>query len=601
MSTPTSTPIEDYAFLADTETAALVSKAGSIDWLCLPRFDSGACFAALLGGPEHGRWLLTPEGEVTEVTRRYRDGTLVLETELRTDDGVVRLVDAMVPRDDRPNVIRVVEGVEGTVPVRMELVIRFDYGSIVPWVRRQGDMLVAVAGPDRLVLITPVETHGEDHTTTAHFTVREGDRVPFELAWSPSNVLLERPPEPLAALDAAEYWWQDWSGRCTYAGAYADEVHHSLRVLKGLTHAPTGGLVAATTTSLPEVLGGVRNWDYRFCWLRDATFSLIALLSAGYTEEATAWRDWLLRAVAGDPATLQIMYGVAGERRLTELELDWLPGYEGSRPVRVGNAAVDQFQLDVYGEVMDALHQGEEAGLASDDDAWNLQVAIMEALEGKWQEPDEGIWEVRGGPQHFTHSKVMAWVAADRAVRAVQDHGKDGPADRWRQLRDDIRAEVLEHGVDDRGVFVQHYGSSALDASALMVPLVGFLDPADRRVTNTVDAIQRELTHDGFVYRYDTERDVDGLPGGEGVFLLCTFWLVDDLHLLGRTKEATALYERLLGLRNDVGLLSEQCDPTSGRLLGNFPQAFSHVALVDSAMNLHDPTAGPARRRSGGT
>ena len=592
------TPIEDYALLADTETAALVGRDGSIDWLALPRFDSGAVFAKLLGTAEHGHWTLAPAGEVRHVERRYRPGTLILETTFTTDDGQVTVVDAMIPRDRRPNLVRVVQGGRGRIPLRMVLRFRFDYGSIVPWVRRVDGALEAVAGPDRLTLWTPVPTEGRGHVTVAEFAVAEDDEVPFELAWSPSHLPRDEPPDPLRALLDAEAWWQAWSGRTTYTGAYRDEVRDSLVVLKGLTHAPTGGLVAAATTSLPEEIGGVRNWDYRFCWLRDATFSLIALLGAGHTEEARAWRDWLLRAVAGDPASLQIMYGIGGERRLPETVLDWLPGYDGSGPVRIGNAAVEQFQLDVYGEVLDALHQGRMAGMETDDDAWALQSALLEFLEGNWQEPDEGIWEIRGPRRHFTHSRLMAWVAIDRGIQAVERFGVDGPVDRWRRVREEIRADILEHGVDERGVFVQRYDSSALDASLLMVPLVGFLPPTDPRVANTVAAIQSELTHDGFVHRYLPDVDVEGLPGGEGAFLLCTFWMVDNLHLLGRTDEATALYEKLLGLRNDVGLLAEQVDPVSGRHLGNFPQAFSHIALVDSAMNLCPGTTGPAERRS---
>ena len=592
------TRIEDYALLADTETAALVGKDGSIDWWTLPRFDSGAVFASLLGGPDNGHWTIAPAGEVRRVERCYRPGTLILETTFTTDEGQVTLVDAMIPRDGRPNLVRIVQGDRGRVPMRMVLRFRFDYGSIVPWVTRLGGVLVAVAGPDRLVLSTPVATHGEDRSTVARFSVGEGDRIPFEMAWSPSHEPWEDPPNPEAALAGAERWWCDWTEKGTYRGSWAVEAQASLTVLKGLTYAPTGGLVAAATTSLPETIGGVRNWDYRFCWLRDATFSLIALLNGGYTDEAHAWRDWLLRAAAGEPEELQIMYGLAGERRLAEMELPWLAGYEGSAPVRIGNAAVDQFQLDVYGEVMDALHQGRLAGMSGREDAWQLELALLDFLEGNWQEPDEGIWEIRGPRQHFTHSKVMAWVAVDRAIDAVEGFGHDGPVDRWRAVRDEIRAEVLAQGVDDRGVFVQRYGSSDLDASLLTVPLVGFLPASDPRVVNTVEAIQRELTQDGFVRRYLPDPAVEGVPGDEGAFLLCTFWLVDNLHLIGRTDEATALYERLLGLRNDVGLLSEQVDPATGRMLGNFPQAFSHVALVDSAMNLCKETIGPAERRT---
>jgi GH15 family glucan-1,4-alpha-glucosidase len=590
--------IEDYALLSDTESAALVARDGSMDWLTFPRFDSGACFAALLGTEEHGRWLLAPSGGVRRVHRRYRPGGLVLETEFETDDGTVALIDFMPPRHHTPDVVRIVEGRSGRVPMRMELIIRFDYGSIVPWVTSGDGRLQAVAGPEALCLDTPVATRGEDLRTVAEFEVNAGDRLPFVLAWYPSN----REPhdlDPYAELERTERWWSDWSGRFTYAGEWKDEVQSSLVVLKALTYAPTGGIVAAATTSLPEDLGGVRNWDYRLCWLRDATFTLIALIECGYIDEAMSWRDWLLRAAAGEPSKLQIMYGPAGERRLTELEVPWLPGYEASAPVRIGNAAYGQFQLDVWGEVMDALHHARLAGMPPDAASWDLQRALLDFLEGNWNRPDDGIWEVRGGRRHFTHSKVMAWVALDRAVRAVEQHGLEGPVDRWRAVRDVICAEVLERGVDpDRGNLVQHYGSRELDASLLMVPLVGFLPPSDPRVAATVDAIQEELsTDDGFVLRYRPNEQLDGLPGDEGAFLMCSFWLADNLALLGRTDEAEALFERLLGLRNDVGLLSEQYDHQRGRMVGNFPQAFSHVSLVNTATNLCTSQAGAAARR----
>jgi GH15 family glucan-1,4-alpha-glucosidase len=591
-------PIEDYALLGDTETAALVAKDGSIDWLALPRFDSGACFAALLGTEEHGRWLIAPASPVRRVTRRYRAG-LVLETLFETDEGTVALIDAMPLRDERPNLIRIVEGRSGRVPMRLELIVRFDYGSIVPWVRTIEGRWRAVAGPDALVLTTPVALRGENRHTVSAFSVAAGDRVPFELQWHPSHHPVPEPLEPFGAIERTERQWKGWVDRCSYGGPWGDAVRSSLVVLKGLTYHPTGGIVAAATTSLPETIGGERNWDYRCCWLRDATFTLLTLLESGYTEEARRWRDWLLRAVAGDPASLQIMYGPAGERRLDEYELPWLPGYEGSRPVRIGNAATDQLQLDVWGEVLDALFAARRAGLEASSESWQLQQILLDHLEGAWKEPDEGIWEVRGPRRQFTHSKVMAWVAFDRAVRSVEGFGLDGPADRWRGLRDEIHADVCANGVDERGVFVQSYGSKDLDASLLLVPLTGFLPPQDPRVRATIDAIATELTDDsGFVWRYLPNQDVDGLAGKEGAFLLCTFWLADCLAMTGRADEATALFERLLALRNDVGLLSEEYDPVAGRMLGNFPQAFSHVALVDSAAHLHQSAGGAVRRRT---
>jgi GH15 family glucan-1,4-alpha-glucosidase len=589
--------IEDYALLGDTETAALVGKDGSIDWLALPRFDSPACFAALLGTEDHGRWQIRPASPIRRVTRHYRAG-LILETEWETDEGTVALIDGMPIRDDRPNLIRIVEGRSGRVPMVLDLRLRFDYGSIVPWVRTIDGVWRAVAGPDAIALYTPVDLAGVDHATQARFTVGEGDRVPFELRWHPSH---RRPPkavEPFRALDVADQMWRDWTEKCTYAGQWSDAVRSSLTVLKGLTYHPTGGIVAAATTSLPEVRGGERNWDYRYCWLRDATFTLLSLIECGYTEEATAWRDWLLRTVAGDPGKLQIMYGPAGERRLSEHELPWLPGYEDSRPVRIGNAAHGQLQLDVWGEVMDALWAGRKAGMHADEDAWRLQTALLDHLEGIWREPDEGIWEVRGPRRQFTHSKVMAWVAFDRAVRSVEQLGSDGPADRWRAIRDQIHDDVCTKGVDRRGAFVQSYGSTELDASLLLIPLVGFLPADDARVKTTVEAVATELTdEDGFLRRYLPEPDIEGVSGREGSFLLCTFWLADCYALLGRRDEAVALFERLLELRNDVGLLSEQWDAGDGCMLGNFPQAFSHVALVDTATNLSPTMPGAVERR----
>jgi GH15 family glucan-1,4-alpha-glucosidase len=578
-----------------------VSSDGSIDWLCFPRFDSGACFAALLGDERNGRWRIGPAAsDRVSTTRRYRPETLVLETTFTTSQGTVRLIDCMPVRGEAPDVVRIVEGISGRVDLRMDLTIRFDYGRSVPWVRRRGEALVAVAGPDALYLRTPVTTRGEDMSTVAEFSVAAGERVPFVLTWHPSHLRAPRRVDPERALAETEAWWLDWSAQCTTKGRQRAMVLRSLITLKALTYAPTGGLVAAPTTSLPEAIGGVRNWDYRYCWLRDATFSLYALMLAGFEAEAVAWRDWLLRATAGSLDQLQIMYGPAGERRLTEIVLDWLPGYEGSAPVRVGNAASGQLQLDVYGEVMDCLHQARRAGVENDPSAWDLQRALMEFLEGHWREPDEGIWEVRGPRRDFTHSKVMAWVAADRAVKAVEMFGVAGPLDRWRRLRSEIHAEVCERGYDaERQTFVQSFGRPELDASLLMVPLVGFLPARDKRVKGTLAAIERDLCAGGYVMRYagDTEGSVDGLPPGEGAFLPCTFWLADNLVLQGRREEGQAVFDRLTGLANDVGLLSEEYDPVAGRLVGNFPQAFTHVALVNTAHNL-SATGGPAHHRA---
>jgi GH15 family glucan-1,4-alpha-glucosidase len=590
-------PLEDYALLSDTQAAALVGRDGSIDWLCLPRFDSGACFAALLGEPGNGRWLLAPAAGGLAARRAYRPDTLVLDTEWDTPEGSVRVTDCMPPRDRLPDVIRVVRGLSGRVAMRMQLIVRFDYGWIVPWVRRVNGEIAAMAGPDGLLLDSPVQTSGEDLTTVAEFEISAGEELGFVLTWFPSHLPLPQSVEPREAVERTQRWWEDWMARCTYGGEWREPVHSSLLMLKGLTYAPTGGIVAAATTSLPEQLGGPRNWDYRYCWLRDATFTLYSLLAAGFREEAADWRDWLVRAVAGDPADLQIMYGPAGERRLTELELDWLAGYEGSRPVRIGNAAVRQRQLDVYGEVMDALHNAHRAGIPPADEAWSLGRALLGFLEGAWREPDEGIWEVRGPARHFTHSKVMAWVAFDRGVKSVEQFGRPGPVDRWRALREEIHREVCREGYDsERGSFVQHYGSKDLDASLLMIPLVGFLPPEDERVRGTVAAIERELMHDGFVRRYESRQELDGLPPGEGAFLPCTFWLVDNLALQGRRDDARDCFERLLALRNDVGLLAEEYDPRAGRLVGNIPQAFSHVGLINAALNL-DMTAGAAHER----
>ncbi|HEX7779385.1 MAG TPA: glycoside hydrolase family 15 protein [Vicinamibacterales bacterium] len=592
-------PIENYALIGDMKTAALVGCDGSIDWLCLPSFDSGACFAALLGTRDHGRWIISPVEPVRRVSRCYRPSSLVLETEFTTEGGLVRVVDCMPPRDNAPDVIRIVEGVRGSVSMRMELIIRFDYGSIVPWVQRQDHGVRAIGGPDAVSLWSTVPTHGVGLTTAADFTVGPGERVPFVLTWHPSHLDPPPPPDPFAAVAATDAWWRQWCHQFAYEGEWHDQVLRSAITLKALTDAPTGGIVAAATTSLPEQIGGVRNWDYRYCWLRDATFTLYALTLCGFKSEAAAWRDWLLRAVAGDPSRLQIMYGARGERRLDESVLTWLPGYEGSAPVRIGNAAVTQRQLDVYGEVMDALHLARRDAGVAHEAAWALQRVILEYLETAWQEPDEGIWEVRGPRRHFTHSKVMAWVAFDRGIKAIERFGLEGPIDRWRRQRDQVHAEVCRRGFDaERRTFTQYYGSSELDASLLMLPLVGFLPAGDARVTGTVDAIERDLLVDGFVHRYRTSPDgrVDGLPAGEGVFLPCSFWLADNYVLQGRCEEARRLFERLLGLTNDVGLLSEEYDPVARRLLGNFPQAFSHVSLINTAHNL-SRARGPASDR----
>jgi GH15 family glucan-1,4-alpha-glucosidase len=591
--------IEDYALIGDLQTAALVERGGSIDWLCFPRFDSGACFAALLGNAENGRWLLAPEGEATS-TRRYLHETLVLETTWKTPEGEVRVFDFMPPRGKAPDVVRIVEGVRGRVAMRSELVIRSDFGHIIPWVRRVDDTRYAVAGPDALCFRTQVHTRGENMRTISDFTIEEGERVPFVLTWYPSHETEPARIEPEVALAETESFWREWNAVSSVElpEEWRDVLNRSLMVLKALTYAPTGGIVAAPTTSLPEWIGGVRNWDYRYCWLRDATLTLLALLQADHLDEALDWRAWLLRAIAGDPADLQIMYGVAGERRLTEFELPWLSGYEGSAPVRIGNAASEQLQVDVYGEVMDALYQARVHGIREEQHAWDLQKTLLRYLETAWTQPDEGIWEIRGEPKHFVHSKVMSWVAFDRGVRAVEEQGLDGPADRWREIRASIHTEVCERGYDEGlGSFVQSYGSQELDASVLLIPLVGFLPGSDRRVRGTIEAIEGELLQDGLLLRYRTHTEVDGLPPGEGVFLPCSFWLVDCYVLAGRDDEARALFKRLVGLANDVGLLAEEYDPKSQRLLGNFPQAFTHLALVNSAYNLLPHLPSPMHRR----
>jgi GH15 family glucan-1,4-alpha-glucosidase len=591
-------PLEAYALIGDTQSAALVGNNGSIDWLCWPRFDSDACFAALLGDERHGHWRLAPVGPLRQVHRRYRPGTLVLETDLETEEGTVRLVDFMPPRGEAPDIVRIVQCLQGHVPVHMELAPRFGYGDRTPWVRPRPGFVSAKAGPDAVLLRTDVPLRLESEARLlADFSLAEGQRAAFVLTWYPSHQPPPSPVEPHGALEDTVSWWRHWSDRALDGGPWHEPVLRSLMTLKALTYSPTGGIVAAPTTSLPEHLGGVRNWDYRFCWLRDATLTLLALLNAGYTEEAAAWRDWLLRAVAGEPEELQIMYGVAGERRLTELQLPWLPGYEGSLPVRIGNGAVEQLQLDVFGEVMDCLHHARRAGLPGQTDTWELQRHLLHYVEQHWEEPDEGIWEVRGGRRHFTHSKLMAWVALDRAVKSAEHFHLEAPLEDWRRLRAHMHAQICAHGYDaSRGAFVQAYGSQALDASLLMIPLVGFLPATDPRVQGTVAAIQRELCEDGFVHRYDTREGLDGLPPGEGVFLACTFWLADNLALMGRTAEARVVFERLLGLCNDVGLLAEEYDPRRRRLVGNFPQAFSHVALVTTALNL-TRAEGPGRQR----
>ena len=592
-----SSPIEDYALIGDCLTAALVAKNGSIDWLCFPRFDSPACFASLLGGDDNGRWQIAPKGEIRSIQRRYRGDTLVLETEYTTDQGKVRLIDFMPPRGEAPDVVRIVEGVEGTVEMAMDLVFRFDYGSIVPWVHHRDDGLTAIAGPDMVHLVSPIPLHGEHFTTTCDFKVEPGQRIPFVLTWYPSYNVEPDPVHPEDALQVTLDFWNEWAGKCTYDGPHRDEVMRSLLTLKALIYEPTGGIVAAPTTSLPEKLGGVRNWDYRYCWVRDSTFSLYALANAGYLDEAKAWRLWLHRAVAGTPETLQIMYGLDGQRRLPEAELPWLRGYEGSLPVRIGNEAASQFQLDVYGELAMTMYECRRAGLEESDEGWDVALKLFERLGSLWREPDEGIWEVRGERRHFTHSKMMAWVAFDRAVKSVEEFGLEGPADQWRATRDEIHAEVCREGFNaEKNAFVQYYGADQLDASLLMMCLVGFLPASDPRVKGTIEAIERELTNkDGFVDRYIPVENLDGLPPGEGKFLLCSFWLIDNLYALGRKDDARRLLDTKLALRNDVGLLSEMFDPDTRRLIGNFPQAFSHLGLIHSIFTVHEhhgPTDG---------
>jgi GH15 family glucan-1,4-alpha-glucosidase len=580
--------IEDYALIGDCHSAALVGRDGSIDWLCLPRFDSGACFAALLGSPRQGRWLLAPSHapHFESARRVYRPGTLVLETRYQTPSGVARVIDFMPPRSEAIDVVRIVEGLDGTVPMTMELTIRFDYGSVVPWVRRIDRGIRATAGPETIRFTSDVELRGENFHTRADFSVRAGERIPFTLTWYSSHLAAPARRDALDGLRDTEAWWREWTGRCRYEGRWHDAVVRSLITLKALTYAPTGGICAAATTSLPEQLGGVRNWDYRYCWLRDAAFALHALMIGGYVDEARAWREWLLRAVAGKPADIQALYGLAGERRLTEFKIPWLPGYEGARPVRIGNAAFAQRQLDICGEIAGMLEFAARVGLEPSENAWRVQAAMVRFLESDWQRPDEGIWEVRGSRRHFTHSKVMAWVAVDRAVRAVRG-GRAGPLDRWVSLANAIREQVLREGFDPEiGSFVQYYGAKDVDASSLLFSLVGFLPATDPRMLGTVRAVEERLVVDGLVARYRTHPWVDGLPPGEGLFLTCTFWLADNLVLQGRLDEARELFEHVLTLRNDVGLLSEQWDPSARRLTGNFPQAFSHVGLINTAWSL---------------
>jgi GH15 family glucan-1,4-alpha-glucosidase len=596
------TRIEDYAVIGNCETLALVGRDGSIDWLGLPRFDSAACFSALLGDPRHGRWLVAPVADRYTASRRYRGESLILETTFETDTGVAVVIDFMSRRDGVSDLVRIVRGVKGSLAMHTDLVVRFEYGAVVPWVSRRDDgRLELTAGPDRLLLETPVPVRGRDFRTVGEFDVGAGSDIVFTLTWSPSY----RPaPAPLAAMDAlaeVERFWADWMSRFDRASEWPDAIRRSLLTLKALSHHETGGIVAAGTTSLPEKIGGSRNWDYRFCWLRDATLTLYALIGAGFVDEARMWRQWLLRAVAGSPEDLQIMYGVAGERRLVEYQVPWLPGYEGSAPVRIGNAAAGQIQLDVYGEVLDALYVGRRAGLSENDASWALECALIEHLATIWDKPDDGIWEVRGGRRHFTHSKVMAWVAFDRAVRSSEEFDLQAPLPRWRAIRDTIHREVCAQGFDaSRNAFVQSFGASALDASLLLMPLVGFLPASDPRVSGTVQAIERNLMRDGFVQRYRTSEVADGLPPGEGVFLACSFWLADNYVLQRRLAEARELFVRLLSLRNDVGLLAEEYDPIEKRQLGNFPQAFSHLALINTARSLTS-AEGPVHQRAAGS
>jgi GH15 family glucan-1,4-alpha-glucosidase len=591
--------IEDYAIIGDCKSAALVGRDGSIDWLCWPRFDSDACFAALLGAREHGRFQIAPRDGATRITRRYRPGTLILETRFETADGAATLVDFMPMHGRHPDCVRIMIGERGRVAMSVELVLRFGYGAIVPWVRKLGSgVLRAVAGPDMVVLRTPVHMRGENMTSVGEFTVGEGDRVPFVLSYGPSHLPVPEAFAADAALKDTEKYWQEWTRKGHVHGPWSDAVCRSLITLKALTYEATGGLVAAPTTSLPEFIGGNRNWDYRYCWVRDATLTLLALMNAGYYSEAQAWRDWLTRAVAGRPEQMDVMYGVAGERRLTEWEVPWLPGYENSAPVRIGNAAHQQLQLDVFGEVMDTLHQSRRGGLASNESAWDVQIALLDHLEEIWRKPDHGIWEVRTEPMHFTYSKAMAWVAFDRAIKSAEMFGLPGPVEHWRELCAEIHQDVCAYGWDaQHNSFMRSYGSNDHDASLLLLAPIGFLKPDDPRYRSTVEAIERHLIVDGLVMRYDTRHAPDGLPAGEGAFLPCSFWLADACLLLGRREDAERLFERLVALCNDVGLLSEEYDPRAKRMLGNFPQAFSHIALINTAFNLTRAEK-PAEQRS---
>ena len=591
--------INDLALIGDLETAAVIDRDGSIEWLCLPRFDSAACFAALLGGPDNGRWKIAPTMEVTSRSRRYTDGSLVLETEFETADGAATLIDFMPPRDDSSDLIRIVVGRRGTVEFDFDLAIRFDYGRTVPWVSRLPDgRLTAIAGPDLIVLQAPVELHGEDMHTRGKFTVKEGDRLPFVMAHLSSIAAVPEPVDAEAALEATLAYWRDFAAKCRPAGRWSDLVQRSLITLKALTYGPTGGIVAAATTSLPEAIGGPRNWDYRYCWVRDATVTLLALMKLGYFEEASAWRDWLLRAVAGDPAQMQIMYGLAGERRLAEWEVPWLSGFRDSRPVRIGNAAAGQLQIDIYGELSDALAQAREGGLPPHPRAKAIRATYLKHLQTIWDQPDEGIWEFRGPRRHFVHSKVMAWVSFDRAAKEAEADGADKDARHWRRVADAVHAEVCAKGFDSEiGSFVQSYGSQLLDASLLQIALVGFLPATDWRVEGTIKAIEARLMRNGLLLRYETDHTDDGLPPGEGAFLACSFWLADNYVLCGRTHDARALFAQLVGYCNDVGLLAEEVDPVTGEMLGNFPQAFSHVGLINTALNLSQAD-GPAVKRS---
>jgi GH15 family glucan-1,4-alpha-glucosidase len=596
--------IEDYGLIGDCETAALVGRDGSIDWLCWPAFDSDACFAALLGTHGHGRWLIAPAEEITRTSRRYLDNTLIMETRFETADGLVDLIDFMPPRGNASDVVRLVRGISGRVKLRMQLVIRFGFGTDVPWVKKNkdGSGLLAICGPDMTVLRTPVETRGEELTTVADFEVGEGETVPFVLTYGPSHLPVPAPIDPALALQETEAFWNEWCSRCTYEGEHRDLVMRSLITLKALTYEPTGGIVAAPTTSLPEKLGGARNWDYRFCWLRDATFTLLALMNSGYTEEAAAWHNWLLRAVAGSPANMQIMYGIMGERRLLEWEAAWLPGYEGAQPVRVGNAAHAQLQLDVYGELIDAFHQSRVAQLKLDEGSWALECTVLQHLAEQWDQPDHGIWERRGEGKHYVSSKVMTWVAFDRGIKSAEKFGFKAPLEKWRSLRDTIHRDVCARGFDrELNSFVESYGSKLLDASILLLPSVGFLEPSDSRVRGTLRAIEQHLMRDGFVLRHDP-REVSGEQQPiEGAFLACSLWLADAYVLTGEFDKAQALFGRVVAIANDLGLLAEEFDTGEGRQTGNFPQALTHIALINTAHNLSvakKSTEKPAMQRS---